>query len=502
MLRYGDGTPFPFEDGFLDMLEHAVEACTAMLAATADLDRQRAAAEAALKEIGEEERRLLMFERAVAAACVADPEAKPTPATRAAEQTQAAMTAAVERSREELRQMSQVQAAPPSWDRTARRVHAAAGRFFGRRLLPNTRWAWAWDATGAVPRAEGVTLDARFRVVFDLELPPAWRAPVRIDSLAPDLIVHLPRRRWLRAPIETAIPLGRCLLVAARHDERGRELLIRKPDGSGWRIELPQDAHPSVSALDRRGRTVGSGLVRETELAPLLDAIDRELAPTQLPRQARDVLLDGAHVTELAETTRTPRALLDAIGPTVREIRQRSRMPGELTLKRDVASGVREELFVPRASFTAHYADLPPEYRRLLDDAGFGRGLTTGIAELSDPPSEPVALARPSPPPARASAPALPAPALPAPALPAPALPAPALPARPAAAEASARRSPGRRHKTQPLVHEPPVRPSRAPTARAGRLSAEEVRRRAVDPTVQSIIVAPAPIRRVLTPTG
>jgi hypothetical protein len=505
MLRYGDGTPFPFEDAFLDMLVDAVEACATALAATAHLDRKRAEAEAVLQAIGEEERRLLMFERAVAAACEPGPDGEATPAMRAAEQTRSAMQAAVELSREQLRQISAEKAAPPSWHRTARRVQAAVARFFASRLLPDTRWAWAWDVSGPAPRAEVASQDPRFRVVFDLEVPPAWQAPVRIDSLAPDLVVQLPRRRWLRTPVETAIPLGRCFLVAARHDERGHELVIRKPDGSGWRIDLPRDSQPSAAALDRRGREVGSGLVRETELAALISAIDRELPTMRLPRQARDVLLDGTSVNDIPDTTLAVRALLDAIGPTVREIRNRSRMPGELTLKRDVADGVREELFVSRATLTASYASLPAEYRRLLDDAGFGRGLTTGLTELVDQSSQPAILARatPAPPPAPAhsTSPALAArPSSPAPAAAlAETVPAEAVRARPSP-------TPRTRRETQPLVlaplvPAPPVRPSHSPTQpRIVRVSAEELRRSA-DPTMPSILAAP-PFRRLATPTG
>jgi hypothetical protein len=478
MLRYGDGSPFPFDDAFLDLLADAVEACTTMLAATADLDHQRADAEAVLQAIGEEERQLLMFERAVAAACETAPSRETasgrdsTPAMRAAERTRSAMEQAVELSREHLKQISATKAALPSWDGTARQVHAAAGEFFTRRLLPGARWAWEWDVTGPAPHAEATAEDARFRVVFDLELPRAFGAPVRIDALVPDLIVHLPRRRWFRKPVETALPLGRCFLVAARHDDRGRELVIRKPDRSGWRIELPEDGQPSVTALDRRGRPAGTGLVRTDELAPLLDALDRELATPRLPRRAHTVLLDGAHVAELSDTTLAARALLDELGPTVRAIRQRSRTPGELSLKRDVADGVREELYVSRASLTAPYGDLPAEYRRLLDDAGFGRGLTTGIAELGAEPPPPERLARPSP-------------------------------------------APRQRHETQPLVAATPAQPATpAPVAAPRQRAAKRPPRHTDDPTIPSIVIAPVarppraatpplfPVRRLLTPVG
>jgi hypothetical protein len=162
-------------------------------------------------------------------------------------------------------------------------------------------------------------------------------------------------------------------------------------------------------------------------------------------------------------------------------------MPGELTLKRDVADGRREELYVSRANLTALYGSLPGEYRRLLDAAGFGRGLTTGIAELAAQASQPAIPARGTPPPpARSSA--------------------PAIPARPSAPATAARpTAPRPRHPTQPLLAQAPPRPSGSLTVpRTPRLTAEELRQRAVDPTIPSILAAPprAPIRRLETPTG
>ncbi|HWO26923.1 MAG TPA: hypothetical protein VNO30_49675 [Kofleriaceae bacterium] len=453
------------------MLVDAVDACTTMLAATASLDRRRAEADAVLQAIGEQERQLLLFERAVAAACIPGPHGGDTPAARAAELTRSAMQGAVERSREQLLQISSREGAEPSWHRTAQRVHAAVGQFFGRRFLPNTRWAWAWDARGAVARAEGASQDARFQVVFDLALPPAWQAPVRIDTLVPDLVVSLPRHRWLRAPVETALPLGRCFLASARHDDRGRELVIRKPDGSGWRIELPQDAQPSAKALDRRGRVTGTALVRETELLPLCAAIERELVTSRLPRQARTILLDGTPITELPDTTLAPRAMLGELAPTVRAIRQRSQVPGELTLKRDIADGRREEIYISRVNLTASYADLPATHRRLLDDAGFGRGRSVGVGELAEP--APATFARGSSPTVsqlRHETQPLIAPAAPA---------APAAPTAPTA-PTSAPRAPVPTTAAPPAQHD----------ARA--------RRRREERTIPSLVVA-LPLRRLAT---
>ncbi|HWU91033.1 MAG TPA: hypothetical protein VN253_27395, partial [Kofleriaceae bacterium] len=179
------------------------------------------------------------------------------------------------------------------------------------------------------------------------------------------------------------------------------------PTGWSWQLTFPDGGQPTATLLDRRGRAAGTGLVREPEMLALIRAIDDAFPVPHLPRHARAVSLAGTHLTSISDTTLAPRALLALLGPTVREIRERSRMPGELTLKRDIADNRREELYISRTNLTARYADLPAEHRILLDDAGFGRGLTTHLAELSQPelPS------RPSPPPvaARASSPTIPA---------------------------------------------------------------------------------------------
>jgi hypothetical protein len=385
MLRYGDGTPFPFGEELLELLEDAVATCTQMLAATASLDRQRAEAEAALVRIGEEERRLVMFERAVAAVCTPPPSAAQSVAAAAAEQTRSAMATAVDQSRDRLRRLSAAQGSAPGWARTARRVQAAAARFFERHVLPGTGWTWLWDVTTGVARAETTGYGARFRVCFDVDLPPPWDAAIPIATLAPGTVAQLPQPRWLRRPVDAPIALDEHAVVRAVYDVDRRELVIRERGAraGGWHIELPHHSMGTVTLLDRRDRPRASSFVEPTELASLLRAIDAAMLAPGLARHAREVILGGRPVSELADTTLAPRALLDELGPVVREIRARSRMPGELTLKRDIADGKREELYVSRAALTARYASLPPRYRMLLDAAGFGDMPPTTRGELT-----------------------------------------------------------------------------------------------------------------------
>src|SRR5262245_2585288 len=68
MYRYGDGSPFPFEENFIDIMDAAVDACAAMFSAAAELDGLRAKARESKRECDEEGRRLATLEKAIESA--------------------------------------------------------------------------------------------------------------------------------------------------------------------------------------------------------------------------------------------------------------------------------------------------------------------------------------------------------------------------------------------------------------------------------------------------
>jgi len=388
MLRFGDGTPFPLDEGFLELLVDAVSACTAMLAATAEREERHAHARKKQHELLEEEAKLERFEQTVrTAAATSAPvhRPKPAPTELAFRRTVVAMQHALKHSREQLKLAAEANAAELQWTESAQQVEAAAGAFFDRHVLPETVWSWSWDATPGKPSFEATARGARFVAEFALEPDVLWRAPIRIAALAPGVVMDLPRRRWFGKPTVAPTLLDRYVLVAARCDPEGRRLEIQEHAGAapGWRITLPRDGAASATAFDRRGRAIAVEPVTPAQCAALVDAIDRRLNERLAERRTRTVSVNGLPVSRIDDTTVTPRALLDEIGPVVREIRARSCVPGELSLKQDVAIGVREELFVPRAQLAACYASLPPQYRHLLDAIGVGRGLTEVLGDCS-----------------------------------------------------------------------------------------------------------------------
>lgn len=391
MLRYGDGTPFPFVENVLAILEDAVAGCAEMFAAATELDRQRETAAAVRRVVEEEGARLVALEQAFVKA--AELPAPRDPAIAVSQQAARRAVAASQRllrdARKELDDIAARQAAEPAWEPLARRVHLAAVRFFERQSLPGTLWNWSWDVLGAASRAEATGHAAPFEVAFELEVAPVWRAPVRIGVLGAGLVLQLPMRKMFGAPQVAATKLDGLFLVQAAVDGKGRSMLLREraTPSAGWRIHVPAQGAARCHLVDRDGRSDGPEfeLARDEHLDRLWTAIDAEIAAMHAKRHARDVRLGGQPLTAIAEITTAPRTILDILAPIVRAIRAHSRMPGELVLKRDVADGVRAELYVSRQAIVAHYAELPPEYRRYFDDGGFGRDFTEPPPPASDP---------------------------------------------------------------------------------------------------------------------
>ncbi len=400
MYRYGDGSPFPFEENFIDIMAAAVDACAAMFTAAAELDAARLKARDARKEAEEEGRRLGALEKSVEAAVFPARPSNSKDATvtqQTAQRMLAAVKSTINGSRIQLEKQATAAASEPRPDRAAQLVQAAAGRFFDRTSLPGTSWTWRWRAGDGDAAGEATSRCGRFGVIYDLELEAAWRAPVKVGALAPGVIALLPKKRAFGKPAPTRVHLDRCMLVRAGFDGDTYTLIIRQhaTRSPGWRIVLPETGMPTCSMLDATGKALGAEVELEGDnsgIALLIEAVDGAMDSMRERRRAREVTLGDTPLTALPDPTHPPRALLETLAPTIRAIRQRSRVAGEMCLKRDIADGRREEVFLPRAAIAAKYARLPPEHRRYFEDAGLAREDTVEVtdADLDTPATEPL----------------------------------------------------------------------------------------------------------------
>lgn len=381
MYRYGDGTPFPFEENFIDIVGAAVDSCAAMFAAAAQLDGLRQKARDAKRDADAEGAKLASLERSIEGAVALsqpsltkDASLVQMTAMRALEGARHAITA----SRAQLEKRLAAASAEPRVDRSMQAVFAAAARFFDGHQLPRTAWSWHWKADGG---AEATAFAARFTVTYDLTEVP-WSGPARIGALVPGLVANLPRKRMIGKPAPARIALDKAGLVEAERDGDECVLVIReqaaKPS-NGWKITMdrPGSSTATCVALDERGLPIGVetelGGDDATAMVRLVDAVIVAMGPALERRRTRDVTIGKDSLRAMTDPAEPGRALLELLAPTIRNLCAKSRVQGEISLKRDVADGRREELFVSRTAIAAKYAALPPEYRKLFEAAGLGR---------------------------------------------------------------------------------------------------------------------------------
>jgi hypothetical protein len=410
MYRFGDGTPFPFEDNFIELIPAAVDACVVAFAAAAQHDVQRARAREAKAEADVERAKLDALEESIERAVSPTAPAVGKDATRLQEAAHRALEAARQAIASSKVVLDRAVAAATTEPRIDRALASAAGAmsaFFDRRTLPRTTWAWSWKASAG---GEATAVATPFVIVSELTQPP-WSGPVRVATLAPGLAVKLPRPKMFGGIAPRRTTLDKAVMIAAERDGGGLTLEIREQGDKpapGWRVHRATGGGITVQRLEIGNATVGDPYEPTGDdaagLGQLGDAVCAAIEPTLLDRRAREVRLGKTSVKSLADAAEPARALLDVLTPTLRLLAEHSRTTDEISLKRDIADGKREELFVARAALVAKYAGLPSEYRVLFEVAGLGREprLVTEEDDRVTDRRPPARAQPPPPPPARA----------------------------------------------------------------------------------------------------
>ncbi len=395
MYRYGDGTPFPLDENFIDTLTTAVETCTNAFGPLAELDGRRERARDAKKGGDREINRLGELERAITTTLSAYllPDKKIAGAThQVAEKLTAAAKGAVAEARRQVEgRITQLETAAAPKTSTDGIVRALAPFFEGHEL-PKSTWIMSWDARGAAVQADARATAGKIVAMFSLGIE-SFAQPIRVETIAEAVIVHMMKRGVFGKAKPAPIDLGKHVIVAFERGTSERVLTLKEQANkaspglrfaigdktSTWVTITPQgDAEGDPSALD---------LEDVDAVRRLVEATDAALAGLTKSRRLVDLSLSGHHVADLTEPRLLPFELLAQLTPLARTIREKSRMSGELVLKRDIADGRREELFVDRASLAQQFVRLPPEYRKPFEDMGITSEQTQPAIVLPRPPA-------------------------------------------------------------------------------------------------------------------
>ena len=405
MYRYGDGSPFPLDENFIETLTAAVETCTNAFIPLTELDQRKIRAKDARREGDMESSRLAELEKAMngALGTFLVPQKKVSITETVAQKLQQTIKATIVDTKRQIDQRVaavEAQALPKT---ATDAVVTALGPFFQDHQLPKSAWIMSWDVRGNEPHADAVATAGPISAAFTLS-PEQYRGPIRVDSLADGVIVHMMKKGVFGKAKPAPVDLGRYMVVAfekvandlvvtlkenPNKSSAGLRFAVRDDDATWITINAAGDAEGEPNELDSEDVRPVKNLA-ERAYAALKSLLDK--------RTLVDLHLNGRAIADLDDPRLVPMELLAQLTPLSRAIRDKSRMSGELVLKRDMGDGRREELFVPRATLAQQFARLPFEYRKPFEDMGISGEETQPSIQLPiRPPAPPKPLFDESP---------------------------------------------------------------------------------------------------------
>jgi hypothetical protein len=399
VFRYGDGTPFPLDENFIETITVAVEACTNAFMPLTQLDHRRDQARAGRAEANNELAKLNDIEKVLTSALGPYMAADKKGAHVQAIATKVMQTAksAIQQSRTQVEGRVQALDAQAGAGTAADAVLHALRPFFNHHQLPNAKWIMSWDVRGHEAQADAVATAGRLQASFKLQVDH-YRTAIRVDQLADAVIVHMMKKGLLGKAKPAPIDLGKYVMTAFERTRDENVITLKeKPDkaspglrfivhdqGASWQSLSPSgDADTDPNPLDFEDV---AGVRR------LGDAAQNALKDLMQHRTLVDLTLGGQALNTLPEPRVVPMEVLSQLTPFARTIRERSRVHGELVLKRDIAGGRREELYVPRIQLSKHFAKLPFEYQVPFQEMGVSGEDTQPAIQLPEhmrPPAPP-----------------------------------------------------------------------------------------------------------------
>ncbi|HET9623893.1 MAG TPA: hypothetical protein VFP84_21120 [Kofleriaceae bacterium] len=409
MYRYGDGTPFPLDENFIETLTTAVETCTNAFVPLAELDARREKARDMRREGDKEIGRLAELEATALDALapyLPSEKQKPGLTQQVSQKIAVGIKAAVVEAKRQVEgRVAQTEAAAAPRT-SADAVMKALRPFFQDHQLPNAKWIMSWDVRGAEPAANAVATAGRISASFSLA-PDPYRAPIRVEQLCEGVVVHMMKKGVFGKAKPAPIDLGKYVMVAFEKNSHESVVTLKEnlnKSAQGLRFAATETG-ATWTSITATGDAEGEANPLDSEdVGPIRQLAERAYAALKdliVRRTLVDLSLGATAMGELEEPRVVPLELLAQLTPLARTIRERSRASGELILKRDIGDGRREELFVPRATLAGQFARLPNEYRRPFEDMGITAEETSPAIQIGRAPAPP---ARPTPAPSASSA--------------------------------------------------------------------------------------------------
>lgn len=396
---YGDSTPFPLDENFIDTLRNATDICIALLRADESLDGIQRSVE---EEKQAAERDLRGVERLVAAVNqVLEPQVATNIGSAYVQGVcgrllQTAQSVVDNAAKDVVaRRDAAVRQADSKMATERARIPQALERFLLAHEIPGTQWSISWiTRRGTTQQTQGPTqanawalartpigLEATFEL--DVSQSPLWARPFKLGDIKAEVAIQLPHKGgWLdRGTSLREERLDRLFVTEVNLTPQRASVVLRRgvrPLGPGYELTISPDGKtaPEIKPIGEEGAAASDEkLVLEgLDAAAIVDVwqmIESRLVPLATKRvRLAQALLEGLPLAEIKSPAKVAQTLIHVTAPLVREMGRRSPVPGELVLKRQVEDGRREELFISIRELTDKFATLTPERQSYFGEYG------------------------------------------------------------------------------------------------------------------------------------
>jgi hypothetical protein len=386
-MRYlhGDSSPFPVNENFLETLCAATDACVGVFQADLAVEKARSVKVSSDLAVAAEVERVERLHRAVLRALAphgpSEEQADAANATEAAalkiaELTRGALDdtrVSIERWRE--RAVATALAAVPD-------VTKIVAAFLVKHSLPATHWTFEWHAPTRTAPGRAVVhsmTDAGLDASFEVALPSGhlWSTAVKGSVVEPTMTIPLLKKGWFNKSKLAKERLDRLFITDVRHAADATTITLRKSrrdPSPGIELTVRSDAAPGVSAvridpagspIDERATLTGDAALVVQRLWERVEATLSDVVYYR--KRMLSATLDGIALAKLEQPGDIGTAIIRSVAPIVAGMLRHSRSRGELTLKRDLGDGRREELFIAHEQVTRRWDNLPPQYQARFD---------------------------------------------------------------------------------------------------------------------------------------
>jgi hypothetical protein len=399
---YGDSTPFPFDENYLETLVDLTEAVVAILRIDEATAQTQQRSQHVISSAEKDVRWLSELGKLAATTITERLEGAPSPySSREAARLLRATKGIVEEGRQHLlnRRDASLRELESSKARQRSQLEPVLEQLLLARELPGSEWGLSWrvlaDRTPSVVSEALVMASCGIEATFRLDIPQShpWSQPVRVGDLSQGLCVQIDSKGSIfgNRTRRKKVNLSRLFVCAVDlSSERCALTLKRRPQDQDPAYEIiATDVALTIQPGEGIGTMEGTVYLEGTEAEQarcLVDAVRKALRPLVRHRVVMtDFALNDKPLGELADLGGLARVLIASVAPYVQEIVRRSPTACELSLKRDIGERKREELFVPVAELTFLIVSLPSHKRSFFDAFGLPPPSSGSASEEADP---------------------------------------------------------------------------------------------------------------------